>query len=102
MKSGWPYEKTSSGARRPDRADHRWSANWFSGRGKGSRRTDRQSGRSGIWPHYADGIGGGKFTLSHYRIFGALTIQGTIKLTWKYTASRRRAWASHHGIDPRY
>ena len=39
------------------------------------------------------------FKLSHYRIFRALTIQGTIKLTWKYTASRRRAWASHHGID---
>src|SRR5262245_30865591 len=37
----------SSGARRPDRTGHRWSANWFSGRSEGSRRTDRQSGRSG-------------------------------------------------------
>src|SRR5215470_18275700 len=65
----------SSGARRPDRTGHRWSANWFSGRSEGSRRTDRQSGRSGIWPRYPDGlgtwadrIGARKFKLRHYRL----------------------------------
>src|SRR5262249_39162047 len=73
MKSGWSYEKTSSGARRPDRTGHRWSANWVSGRSEGGRRTDRQSGRSGIWPRYPDGlgtwadrIGARKFKLRHY------------------------------------
>src|SRR5215831_1955633 len=73
MKSGWSYEKTSSDARRPDRTGHRWSVHWFSGRSEGSRRTDRQSGRSGIWPRYPDGlgtwadrIGARKFKLRHY------------------------------------
>src|SRR5215472_12741173 len=73
MKSGWSYEETSSGARRPDRPGHRWSVLWFSGRSEGSRRTDRQSGRSGIWPRYpgglgtwADRIGARKFKLRHY------------------------------------
>src|SRR5262245_66520221 len=68
------YEKTSSVARRPDRTGHRWSANWFSGRSEESKRTDRPSGRSGIWPHYADGlgtwadrIGARKFKLRHDR-----------------------------------
>src|SRR5262250_1088661 len=72
-KSGWSYEKTSSGARRADRTGHRWSVHWFSGRSEGSRRTDRQSGRSGIWPRYPDGlgtwadrIGARKFKLRHY------------------------------------
>src|SRR5262245_17934603 len=46
-----------SGARRPDRPAHRWSGHWFSGRSEGSRRTDRQSGRSGIWPRYPSGLG---------------------------------------------
>src|SRR5262249_17660196 len=75
-KSGWSYEKTSSGARR-HRTGHRWSANRFSGRSEGSRRTDRQSGRSGIWPRYypdglgtrADRIGARKFKLRHYPNF---------------------------------
>src|SRR5215468_11202224 len=72
MKSGWSYEKTSSGARRPDRRGHRWSVHWFSGRSEGSRRTDRQSGRPGIWPRYpgglgawADRIGAEKFKLTY-------------------------------------
>src|SRR5262249_38328969 len=86
MKSGWSYAKTSSGARRPDRTGHRWSVYWFSGRSEGSRRTDCQSSRSGIWPRYADGlgnwanrIGARKFILRHYRfppawLFGMIGI----------------------------
>src|SRR5262245_3432969 len=57
MKGGWSYEKASSGTRRPHRTGHRWSVYWFSGRSEGSRRTDRQSGRSDIWPRHPDGLG---------------------------------------------
>src|SRR6476660_8421213 len=59
-----------AGKRRPY---EKWSVSWFSGRSEESRRTDRQSGRSGIWPHYpgglgtwADRIGARKFKLRHY------------------------------------
>jgi hypothetical protein len=55
--SGWSYEKTSSGTRRPHRTGHRWSVYWFSGRSEGSRRTDGQGGRSGIRPRYPNGLG---------------------------------------------
>src|SRR6266513_3185367 len=97
MKSGWLYEKTSSGARRPDRTGHRWSANWFSGRSEESRRTDRQSGRSGIWPRYRDGlgawadrIGARKFKLRHYQIFGQARIvtRNGVALTCVFMPSR--------------
>jgi hypothetical protein len=54
---GWSYEKTSSGAPRLNRTGHRWSVHWFSGRSEESRQRDRQSGRSGIWPHHPDGLG---------------------------------------------
>jgi hypothetical protein len=53
----WSDEKTSSGAPRPDRTGYRRSVHWFSGRSDGSRRTDRQSERSGIWPRYPGGLG---------------------------------------------
>jgi hypothetical protein len=52
-----PDERISAGAGRPDRAGHLWSVHGFSGRRDGSRPTDRQCDRSGIWPRYPGGLG---------------------------------------------